>query len=389
MKLVTMAAFAFALAGCGAAPHTRAAGVVTPLAVQPVAWNAAKAPVGRVGAVADNGDVVCVFADDGATVFSAGAVVGRDAAAKGWMTAGTIPSADGGGARWIVGIDAAGHLHRLRGSGVFEDVSPRFGLGSQRVRAAMLLGLDRIGFLLDSQIAISDGRSVTRFGAPSFADLTGGGGFVAGTTTDGIDLVNATNGVTTHFALAGVKGAALDGRGRLFAITERALYASDGAGALALLYDADGADLHGLAASGDRVWFADGAELGVVEGDRVAETSGANLARDAALRSSPSGDVWVLASGNLARFAPAGAAAPGASSTWPSTIAPIFARSCAGCHQANGESGIDLSNARAWEQRRAVIRDRVVVQRSMPPRGHALSDADRDAIRAWLDAPAR
>jgi hypothetical protein len=42
-----------------------------------------------------------------------------------------------------------------------------------------------------------------------------------------------------------------------------------------------------------------------------------------------------------------------------------------------------LSTAEAWQSERAEIRDRVVKQRSMPPEGHALSEADRAAIAAW------
>ena len=54
---------------------------------------------------------------------------------------------------------------------------------------------------------------------------------------------------------------------------------------------------------GDDVWFADGPELGVVDGERVAETTGVHVAPDATLAPSPSGDVWVLGSGALLRFA--------------------------------------------------------------------------------------
>lgn len=63
-----------AATGCGPAPRSRSAGSIATLAVRPVAWNAASAPIGKVTAVADNGDVVCVFADDGASIFAAGEV---------------------------------------------------------------------------------------------------------------------------------------------------------------------------------------------------------------------------------------------------------------------------------------------------------------------------
>jgi len=188
------------------------------------------------------------------------------------------------------------------------------------------------------------------------------------------------------FRLAGVTGVALGAGGRLYATTPRALYASTERGDLTLIYDAGADTLHGLVASGDAVWFADGAELGVVDGRRIAETRGAHVAPDAALASSPSGDVWVLGSGVLQRFArevPESAQ----NLAWSTTLAPIFARSCASCHQPGGVSGTDLSTAEAWQSERSAIHDRVVATRTMPPQGHALPDADRAAIGAWATHP--
>jgi hypothetical protein len=47
---------------------------------------------------------------------------------------------------------------------------------------------------------------------------------------------------------------------------------------------------------------------------------------------------------------------------------------------------VDLATAAAWLRARSELRVRVIAERSMPPRGHDLADADRSAIRAWLDA---
>ena len=66
-------------------------------------------------------------------------------------------------------------------------------------------------------------------------------------------------------------------------------------------------------------------------------------------------------------------------------MAPVFARSCAACHQPNGASGTDLSTEAAWEGKRPLIRGRVVLGRTMPPQGHPLSDSDRAAILHWVD----
>jgi len=219
--------------------------------------------------------------------------------------------------------------------------------------------------------------------------FAGGGGFGAGVSKNAIDVINGTNALVTRFTLPGVTWAALDAKGRLYAATPRAVYAADSGGALALVYDAGHEGIHGLVASGDRVWFADRGELGVVEGDHVAETTGANLATDAKLQASPSGDVWVIAAGKLQRYSALGGAAPiGLALTWGSSVAPVFARSCASCHQPDGVSGVDLSSEAAWQSKRALIRERVLVAHTMPPQGHPISDADREAIHAWIEGAA-
>jgi mono/diheme cytochrome c family protein len=372
-----------ALAGCGAAPYTRASGAVATFAVRPVAWNPASAPVGRVAAVADAGSVVAVFGDTGATVLSSGAVVATDRRVTDWVDALPVPGADGS-PRWIVGIDGHGHLHYLRGLSTFVDVSARYGLDGRRVLGAATFDGGRVGFLLDQQeLAIADGRRVTRYGVPALATLLGGGGIGAGVGTDAVTVFDPTMTARTY-PLRGVTHAAVGPDGRLYASTSRAIYAATTHGDLALVYDAGAPSLHGLVASGDHVWFADGGELGVVDSDRVAETRGVQVAPDARLASSPSGDVWVIASGALQRFARADPEASlGAS--WSATLAPIFARSCSSCHQASGVSGVDLSTAEAWQSERRAIHDRVVESKTMPPEGHPLSDADRDAIRVWAE----
>ena len=116
--------------------------------------------------------------------------------------------------------------------------------------------------------------------------------------------------------------------------------------------------IHGLAAAGDRVWFADGPELGVVEGGRVRETKGAKVSPAAELSGSPSGDVWTLTGGALARYA---VATTGPS--WDETVAPVFHRVCEKCHHPGGGTGVTLSSEEAWEKKRARLRQRVLVDR--------------------------
>jgi mono/diheme cytochrome c family protein len=375
------------LAGCAAAPHSRASGAVTPLAVRPVDYNPTGVPLGHVRAVADAGDLVAVFADTGATVLSSGALAGADRSGTDWIDAGTIRGADGA-ARWMIGIDHNGRLQYVRGPGAVEDVSGRFGLEGQRVRGAAMLDSARVGFLLDQEIAVADGRRVTRYGTAAYTALVGGGGWAAGVGGGRVVLIDPRKLATRTYVLPGVTYAALGPDGRLYAATTRAVYASSAEGDLELVYDADRASIHGLVMSGDRAWFADGTELGVVDRDRVAETKGAEVAPDARLAASASGDVWVIAHGGLRRFARADPE-PAQDGTWSRTIAPVFARSCSSCHLPNGVSGTDLSTSEAWHSERRAIHERVVVSKTMPPEGHPLSEADRAAIRSWSEEALR
>ena len=370
---------------CGPAPHTRAAGALSPLSVRSVAWNPNNAPLGKVRAVADAGDVVAVFADTGATIFSARAAVATDRTVTDWQGAGAITGADGSG-RWIVGISGKGHLYYLRGLSAFEDVTDRYGLGGERILDAAVLGGGAVGFLLGREIAVADGTRVTRYEAGvagiTFDELVGGAGYGGALAPGVLQVFDVAHKAIVQYALPGVTHAAFGPDGRLYATTTRGLYVADAHGQLALVYDAAGDALHGLVASGSHVWFADGEELGAIDGDRVVETSGVKIARDAKLAPSSTGDVWVISGAGLDRFARA-EAEPSVAAFWSTALAPVFARSCSGCHLANGEAGVDLSTAEAWESKRTKIRERVVERRSMPPQGHPLSDADREAIRAW------
>ncbi len=377
---------------CAPGLHTREAGAVGPLEVHAVDWNPAKTAVAGPRAVADTGELVAVFADDGSWVFRGGALAGHVTGATGWRDAATIVAADGS-PRWIVGVDGKGRLLRLRGASSFEDVSARYGLPPGSVRGATMLDEARVGFLLDGRLAVADGEHVTRYGIDLRA-LSGNGGQGAAVAKDGVVSVRASDASVVHFALPDAQATAVTRDGHVYAETSRALYAVGDDGALALLYVAPGAQLHGLAAAGDRVWFGDGDELGMARGHVVNETHGAHIAADGKLFASPGGDVWVVGGGHIEKYSspeePGHPGVPGdiTDPAWTATLEPIFARNCAACHQPGGTSGVDLSSLAAFRARKSDILEQVVTTRAMPPGGRGMSEADRESIHRWITAQA-
>ncbi|WP_437286817.1 c-type cytochrome [Sorangium sp. So ce406] len=371
-------ALAVALAGCAG----QAAAPPQPLAVQPVAWPPS-ADLGPVRAVADDGRRVVLFHDGAAAVFVDGALARVERAPHRWVGAAALPAPDGHGT-WIVGVDAEGRLLRLPGQGALEPVSDRYGLERAPVRAALGLGGAGAAFALDGEIAVADGATVTRYATGPLATFAAGGGRVAFALGDGLRALDVAARALRSYPLPDGPAPllAVTGAGRLLAATPAALYEEDAAGVLRLRLRASAA-LHGLAVSGDRVWFADGDELGVLDGTGARETRGARLPRGGKLIGSPSGDVWLLASGALRRFSAGGG---GAAPAWDD-LAPVVARACAPCHLPGGEGGVDLSTPAAWTTTtslRESIARRVLEERTMPPPGRALSEADRARIRAFL-----
>ena len=367
-------------AGCAASSHSLAGGGVTPLRVRPVEWNAGHAPLAAVRAVADSGGVAVAFADGGAAVIAGGAVIAVDRAVPRWTAAGTIPAADGTGP-WIVGVDGQGRVLRLRGRSAFEPVSDRFGLAADRVLGVADAGGRYAGFLLADGLALADGATMVRYAAGPLGALAAGGGRLAlgGAPVRVLDA--ATHAVHAFAVPSSARPAflAVSAAGRLVVATPDAVFAENERGDLALRFESSRGAIHGLAAAGERVWFADGAELGLLEGARVRETTGAHVPAGATLAGSPTGDVWTLSAGVLARYA------VDDERGWDDTVAPVYRRACAACHGRGGEAGVDLSSREAWEGARALIRRRVLLERTMPPAGRPLSDPDREALRGWLE----
>ncbi len=384
---------ASALVACGApAAYSKKGGAVSELTVHKVSFNADGAPLGHVRAVAETGEVVCVFADDGATVLVSQTPVSTDRSVTGWKSAAVL--APPGAQSQVLGVDGQGHVHVLRGQRSFDDVSDLFGLRGKPVSVVTALPSGAVLFAAREGVILADGGRVTSFMSPRFTELAPHGSGFLGREDGGVYLFDLPSRGGRKYSLPGVTHVASTPRGDVVVTTNNAVYALGSDGALALLYAADGDTLHGLAASGDTIWFADGEELGVVEQGRVRETAGVHIPKDAELSSSPRGDVWVMGGGALTRYSSAAATSPSTNGTvtkagdlWRDSLSAVFARSCSSCHLPSGSSGVNLSSFDRWQAQKADIHERVVVKKEMPPQGHTLSDADRAAIKAFTEAP--
>ncbi len=343
------------LLGC-AAPRPQ------PLTVHAVEWNPHKVDVGRVTALAESGEDLYVFGSTGAHVLAGGAIVGSDPSVKGWRAATTMTAVDGNGT-WVVALDDRGRLFRVRDRSKLEPIASRFGL--EGVRELAQLGPSRVAFRLDHALAIADGDHISRYDY-AFTAIAGGGGHGAGLMAGGVRLFDPFRGIDRTFAIA-AQHLAFDGAGRLVVASNDAILREDG-GNLKTRYR--GAAIGALAAAGERVWFRDGEELGVLD---AGATSG--LHTKGTLIGSPTGDVWTLADGALARYSLDRA------SVWQTAIAPIFSRVCATCHAAG--TALDLSTPARWDAKRAAIAKRVVQEKTMPPAGHPLTEAELAAIATW------
>lgn len=392
--LLSLLPWTFLPAGCGATRFMRDGGQVSTMTVRPVDWNPQKIDVGKVSDVAESAGSVVVFGDEGASVLSSGALVAVDRSATRWRTATSIAAADGNG-RWIVAVDGDGTIRRLRNGTTLEPIGDRYGLGDDPLVGLADWGNGFVGFLGERGfIAISDGKSIVRHDVP-FVAIAGGGGKGAAIGGEAVRLFDPIAGSDRSFTIDGARFVAVDAHGRLYVATEREVYEEDARGELSLRYETTDAAVHGLVVSGERVWFADGNDLGVLEPPTESNAGGASITHDfklgidAKLEPASSGEVWAIANGALTRWARADvpSATPGVDAirarTWSTNVQPIFARRCSGCHTPGGASGIDLSTLDRWNEKRALIRKRVVDTRTMPPQGNPIDDAERAAIEEW------
>jgi mono/diheme cytochrome c family protein len=354
--------------------------VVGKLDVQSVLWNAdeTKAPSGAIAAVAEAGANVVVFSDKGALVYSGGSLLSSDTSQTSWLGAASIPAGAGDEGVWVVGVDGKGQLQHLAALSHLDPVSDRYGLAKDALVAVAPLGT-MVAFSLPTQLAVADGTKVTRYDFDAVR-------WVGGTDKRALGLAKDTlityepGGAASKYPVPDIRAAVLDPGGKLVVENDTQIYLEQADGSLAVAYTSDGSGLHGLVRSGDRIWFAVGGELGTLGAGAFAITQGAGIAADAQLTGSPTGDVWALAAGKLARFS---AGRDANEAAWLATIQPAFSRSCATCHLPGGTANHDLSTYDSWVADRTKIRNRVLEKKDMPPAGIALSDADRMAIDTW------
>jgi len=363
-----------ALCGCASgAPFSRASAPVMVVRSEPVP--------------ALEGEPVLAAADDGVrrlllTAQAAWILRGngaeRTAGARRWHKAALVPAADGRGT-WAVGLDREGRLWRVRPGADLEEISDRYGLDRERIHDVSAAGGRLVAFLLEGTVAVADGRQVRRFAAPGARSLAGGGRTLAVVFADRIEAFDLTKPEAPPRRSYQVRAiaAGVDARGTLHAATNKAIYRAE-SGTLRLLYAA--ADrIRWLTVAGPRAWFADGATLLALD-DGVAVAQGAPAPQDPV--AAGDGSLWLVDHGRPTRIVPSQATA--AEERWAQTVRPVFTSTCSECHRPDGKAGVDLSTATAWLGARDEIRERVVVRRTMPPAGRAMSEDDRATIAAWL-----
>lgn len=357
----------------------------------------ADADIGRVIDVAERGSEVLVVGERGARFYRDGVLVATDASSKDPLaSAAAVPAADGRGT-WLVAVSSKGALLRARDLKALEPAGERYALSRARVLAAASSAAGGV-FLLDDGVALAGGGAVSRYDARSAKGLRAGGPVIATWNDEGVVRYEGKLGAPHTYALSGVRDVAVSDAGRVYAAREDGVYAEQGGRSLELVYRPD-SGVRALAASGSRIWLLDGARVVVLEASGTSDTvkvelvSGVTAPADARLAGSATGDAWLLDRGTVMRVglrAPDGHAPPpvDANATWQRDVSPIFARTCAACHNPGGPAGIDLSTPHAWAAHRDEIRKRVVVAKDMPPRDDAKvfpSDAERAQLAKWLE----
>lgn len=355
-----------------------------PLALHNIEWNLAKTEVGSVSAIVEDDEELVLFGAKGATMMAGGAVRDIVPGAASWTAAATIPAADGVG-DWIVGAADTGRLYRVRAAMMLEDISERYGLGTNKVRSIVGINGTSVAFGFEGGLAIADGAKVTRYDGPKNGLLAGGSGRLAWIDGGRVTVFTLTDRKVRSFALADANGVAIDSAGRVVVTAGNKLWI-ESEGILTLRWTAD-ATFGSIATAGPRVWMTVGTELAVATGDALSKSSAANVANDARLSGTPAGDLWILSTTGVRKVS--GSAPSEAIADWEASIKPVYAKVCGSCHAPGGSAGSDLSTYEGWLQKKDKVYQRVIVDRSMPPKGKPFTEADYSAIRDWLTRAGR
>jgi hypothetical protein len=334
-------------------------------------------------AILELGDATIVLGDHRVTVVRGSAVAAIADAPLGWAGGTTIAAPDGEG-RWAVGVAPDGTLWRITLEGELEPVADRLGLGDAHTRALAGAGTTTVASIAGGVASSIDGMHMDRVdrGTPvGFAAARGRLAIASATT---VELWDLARGTSTSFAIAGVLQLAFAGATaetpRLVLATDQLVYAEDRG---RLVRVAVPGPIRQLAAAGARVWIRTERAIYALAGTAATRVllGDAHATR---LFGSATGDAWAATDRGITRFALASAGDTDTDTAWHASVEPVFDRVCAHCHLPGGDAGIDLSTAASWAADRDELARRVLVTRTMPPAGTALSEDDRAALAAWL-----
>lgn len=340
-------------------------------------------PVAKAVAVVEVGDTVYAFDRRAVTIARGGVVVTRVEAPadKAFGAAAAIAAPDGNG-RWVI-AQLGGALVRVTAEGDLDPVGDRFGLAGDRVvdvsAATQTFGIG----LRDGVAASRDGVHVVEIPGSAPVRVAVAKDRLARADAQAVHVIDLAHGTETDVPFVGATRLAYlgaDSEAPHLAIANDELVYLEIRGTLARV--SVPAPIAALASSGDHLWVAAAGNLYTVGADGAVALARPKAQRDAKLFGSSTGDVWI-ASGSLRRYSPAAVADP----AWQSRVAPVFARVCAHCHLPGGSADVDLSTAATWRAHRDELVQRVVVTRTMPPAGSELTDAERQALNAWLQPP--
>lgn len=338
---------------------------------------------GRVQAVADLGERVVLFGDRGAVAIAGGNVTASASDVVAWRSAAVVPAADGTG-RWAVAASEDGRLLRLHDQSRVEDVRSRYGVEStEHVKAVVSMTATTFAVVLERSSVVVDiaTKKTTRFDV-AWDSAAASTTRIAGVGPDTVSVFDITTKTLTASTVRGAKSVAFDDRGRMLVLAEHTIVRESGASFETVVVRDDVA-LDGLTSAGARVWFAAGAEIWALEHDTARRAPTVVASPGHRIAAGADGDVWLVGEQPV-RFR---IEASPEEAAWLATIGPIQDRVCKECHAPGASASLDLATFAAWAARRDLIRDRVVVARTMPPPPRSLSAAELETIRGFVQKP--